>query len=282
MDEEPRMIAGRAERRQNFTYIGMVCSDVGVQPLLPQVVYVNEHMLPNYRARALSERLPPNFYVVRKSSGWNSVEDQVHIIRLLGNILRDAEINRQVLLFLDCASCHLAPEVFAACSDWNIWVHVLPGQCTWLLQPLDVYVFGPFKLELRKAYNNGLNRLFQGHRPSMMIEILFHVVNEWMVPRDWAHAFDRLGLNGNVPPSSTQLCKALQWAHFPVVARDRPTEAMIEDIWPRRKRVPWPSFRAVLPPVEAPALPLPAPAAALPDAGPPGPPPPVRRRLVIV
>ena len=249
---------------------------------MPQVVYTNEAILPNWAARDLEAEIPDNFYVVRKATGWNTVQDMVEIIRLLGRILTRIAPHRQAILMLDGAAIHLNSAIFDAAAAVGLWVVLIPSMCTWLLQPLDVYIFARFKaaLESRAMERRSIVRF--GHPTAHMIRYLFEAVEEIFTARSWAHAFDRLGLNGDVAPTSTNLLKSLQWDAFPHISRERPSNEQLALSWPRRHRIPWEEYKAVMPaePLLHPALPAPGPAPALPPAEPEDPvAPPPRRRL---
>ena len=285
--DAPRSSVSRADRRRNFTYIAFVCDDPAVQPHLPHIVYIKDDMLNNRGAEELEEHLPDNWFVVRKQTGWNTAGDMVEIYRLLHRVLSNHAPNRQPIIYCDCARCHLHADVLRQAAHAHFWVVVVPAQCTWFLQPLDVYVFARLKQRLKEVTAQRRSIVTFGNKVSNAIRNLITASEEVVTNRDWSRAFLRLGLDGNVAPSASLLKKACDWTgDIPPVPRGRPTDAELRLTWPLRTRVPMDDLRAVMPlPAAAPllALPVPPPAphhvAPAPD---PGALPPPRRRLRLV
>ena len=82
-----RQPATRADTRLNFTLVALICSEPELQPLLPQVIIVEEKTLRKQDEAAVRAFLPDNVYLVRRRSGWNNRTTQANIVTLTKNDL---------------------------------------------------------------------------------------------------------------------------------------------------------------------------------------------------
>ena len=67
----------RKQKRGAMSFLALLCDDPSIQPLLPQIIIGNEHILPESVRRALESPSPlmKNVAVVRRKSAW--VNDEV-------------------------------------------------------------------------------------------------------------------------------------------------------------------------------------------------------------
>ena len=67
----------RKQTRGTMSFLALLCDDPSIQPLLPQIIIGNEHILPETVRRALESPSPlmKNVAVVRRKSAW--VNDEV-------------------------------------------------------------------------------------------------------------------------------------------------------------------------------------------------------------
>ena len=103
--------SSRHEIRSFFTHVGLICDDVAIQPLLPQVIFVSTNLLTNAEFAIIPAELPFNVYVKRMKRGWNNKQEHCVILRILAAILRPFLTTRQAILLFDAAPLHLADEV---------------------------------------------------------------------------------------------------------------------------------------------------------------------------
>jgi len=86
----PRQFASKTDQRSNFTHVGLICNDTHIQSLLPQSMLVADHLLSNTIFATIQAELPPDVYVKRMPSGWNSTQQNCIIIRIFRLILASA------------------------------------------------------------------------------------------------------------------------------------------------------------------------------------------------
>ena len=56
-----------------------------------------------------------------------------------------------IILALDCCPVHISIKFLRYCCRLGVMLVFLPARCTWFIQPLDVYVFGPLKRKLART-----------------------------------------------------------------------------------------------------------------------------------
>jgi len=147
----------RAVRRTNVTYIAFVSDDPDFQAALPHIIVGNGRTTFQVRSfETLWQAAPDNVYLVRGTTSWNTSTLMSTIVRLLAR-LRDEVCSGALLLFaFDTASCHLDRLVLREMFDVDIFPQVIPKNTTWLLQPLDVFIFVRWKANLKRLYHTAL------------------------------------------------------------------------------------------------------------------------------
>ena len=136
----PVLHTARACARANFTHVAMICDDSTVQPLLPQVILVGEHVA---RARDMIElraNLPRNTFVHRLEKGWTNTAMHRHILHLLHDAPAPLTAEYEVILSMDACKVHLSHESITELATTPIHMVIIPAKTTWLLQPLDTHV----------------------------------------------------------------------------------------------------------------------------------------------
>ena len=254
--------------RQCFTYVAIICSDPEIQKLLPQVILVKADDVNWETMNRLWELLPNNVFLKRKKSAWNSNDDQVEIISILGKVLAPFQAKYQPVLIFDAVKIHLSDAALEEIFDNLMWYMVVPKEMTYALQALDTHAFGTFKSRCRRHYNNCLGRHDYPTPTSLMVSIVIQVIETWITDRDWTYAFKENGF-GSLPRLETRsyLKNQCGWEEeFPIIVAKRPTSLQLQQYcWPQD--FPFHSFQAFL------AFPmLREPMLALPMAAPPPPP----------
>ena len=141
---------------------------------------------------------------------------------------------------------------------YGSWFILLPAQLTWLLQPLGVKVFGYIKAFLRQRFITVPAQNFNDSLVLTAIRDVFAAVEKWFVNRSWGKAFDTLGLNGGIPPSSKHILVECGWTVFPPIIRTRPTTAVICSNTPKGRILHADALRRCMPPVYSELSPRPA------------------------
>jgi len=107
----PTQNASPQQTRGSFTHIVMVTDDTAVQPLLPQILIFNSHILSLRDHAVIRTRIPPNVIVLRAKSGWVTHQTMLFVLDVLMKALRHLLHTRQVILSCDAYRAHLHTAV---------------------------------------------------------------------------------------------------------------------------------------------------------------------------
>ena len=189
---------------------------------------------------------------------WVNTSSYTKVLRLLRKCLKFHRIQRrfQVIFFADAFGGHITVRSLYKMGAYGFWFVLLPAQLTWLLQPLDVKVFGYLKAFLRQRFITVPAQNFNDSLVLTAIRDVFAAVEKWFVNRSWAKAFDTLGLNGGIPPSSKHILVECGWTVFPPFVRTRPTTAVICSNTPKGRILHADALRRCMPPVYSLSSPL--------------------------
>ena len=181
--------------RSHTTLVAMVTPDAEMQPYLPQI------LIPNHDRTSKAEythyaQLGQPILVWKNCTGWVDTGLMCDILTQLRRCVRDQRgAGCQIVLLLDSASQHVSGKVLRHAAQLRIILVLVPAQCTWLLQPLDVEVFLHFKEDLRKRQT--LERLEAEDaiiNAPARIRILGETIRKILVEANHAKAFARTGL----------------------------------------------------------------------------------------
>ena len=134
-----------------------------------------------------------------------------------------------------------------AATRLGFWVVFAPARITWLVQPLDVFVFRNYKRCLQKAHR----RLISGAPGGVVTNALWlsqltKTASEFLSHRNWHDAFVQTGATG----SQTTLTKALE--SFNGFPSPQLTASNLRALFPRNRQVDLNSlFNPVLQAVQA-------------------------------
>ena len=140
-----RLITSRALRRSNFTWVALICDDPTLQRKLPQIIVGTTNLFPNREWERMWNEAPDFIYLTRQEKAWNNREVMIALAGLLDVQCTAHDPLACYIIYWDCASCHLHPDVVRAFISRGFPIIMIPALCTWLLQPLDVYGFKDFK-----------------------------------------------------------------------------------------------------------------------------------------
>ena len=136
------------ERRRSL--LAGLCSSGDVQRHLPQVVLCKD----DETSGATSTPQP-----AERAGGteWSNKTGAIDIKTLrrwvytLRCVVDTYAPTSWIVLVLDCCPVHISQKFLQYCCRIGVLLLILPARCTWFIQPLDVYVFGPLKRKLAHA-----------------------------------------------------------------------------------------------------------------------------------
>jgi len=149
--------------RGSVTLCSLICNDTSIQPALPQVILGNERKFsPLLLAEVAAEGIPQNVHLWRAKSAWMSGQKMKEFIALLVKSLAKYLDTHEIVLALDCASCHLEASVLKYARRMHVHLLFVPADTTGVIQPLDVCGFKWLKGLLRNKWQAFRMEMDQG------------------------------------------------------------------------------------------------------------------------
>ena len=263
-----RFPATRAQARTNLTYVAFVSDDEEVNRQLPQFVIGRTSIFLQRDFAQLFEDTPDTVFLIRNESGWATSSALKEIYRVLAAVLREVRPNHAYLLVMDCAPQHLDPPSLLSLRALGIWTLLVPAKLTWLLQPLDVYIFRLFKELLRRRYHDAYALADGPVSVHFFLPTLYRVIEE-SIQRPWPDVFWKVGLDAQQTRVSRYIRDHLELASIDAAPATRPTQGQIEAICPRGRPLSLAAFGPMPKAGGMPALAAPPPRPALPPPPPP-------------
>ena len=225
----------RADTRGHTTLIGLICNDPILQRHLPQIILGGSAKRPlsaEERAEFLGLGYPLELW--EGSGGWTNETVMMAVLAHIKAVVHGHRPGAWILLAMDAASQHVSRRVLAFAARSRIFILLVPGQLTWLLQPLDTRVFGLFKRlladehrRLRAVSPDGVIP------PRAWIGALGMVTHLVLVGRDWSWAFPTVGLGLAIEGASSQMARYA--AEADALEPRPPTAAEIDDVCGRHR-----------------------------------------------
>ena len=221
-----------AQRRTNYSHVGIACDDAAIQARLPQTLIGNYYTLPDgLGLAALRASLPANVFLERERGSWKNAGMMKRIVRRLAAALAPFMAERQPILLLDAFGAHIAAAVFDELRAAGIWVVVIPANMAWLLLPLDTHCFAQFKPSLRRAY-----KVARVHSASGAVELaeflrcVCDAIRNILEDRPWAHAFVNNDLSSAQGALSERVRVQLPWVQIAPAQSTKPSVEQLQCI----------------------------------------------------
>ena len=250
------------KQRRYMSHVAVMCDRAEAQAALPQFVIGNRSTLQLRHIAALRRSRPMNVRLIRRSSAWNTAKLTAYLMRQISDALAGSGVlscDVQVVVLLDAARIHFAPEVLRACKAVHFWLIVVPARMTFLLQPLDTHVFAVYKARLQRAYQSARSRSHAANGDLCIEEFLQcidHAIRSVLEERSWASAFDSDGFGEHQRMLGCRVRAALQLSVCPAIPSTRPSDDQLRQCFPRRAR---PNFALLWALFEEPSTPAPLP-----------------------
>ena len=136
------------QRRAQCTLMAAAVNSDALQKTFPQM------LLPNivghkkkWRDSASLAAAPPHIKVNKETNGWSTAVSMKAYFNTLSEHLKSKGIHK-VVIVMDCHPSHYAWPTINHLRKLKWKVILVPSRLTWLLQPLDAYLFGAFKHRL--------------------------------------------------------------------------------------------------------------------------------------
>lgn len=257
------------DRRGQATMLGCLVDDPELQRYMPQFFLTNHKTTTRAEKTKLSV-LPPPLQWVHPSTGWVTASILKQLLTRIRRAVREKRPGAEVVLFMDCATIHIADDVLLHCSRLNIHLALIPAGLTYLLQPLDSHVFAAFKRELSETQEHlrGLNA--DGMLEARAwVDSVSSAVWKTFVEKEWSHSFAENGMLQHWSSLRARIQNLLLGCRFPLALREPNDEELATLVGRRRTKLADLVYRTSRRLVHRPVLLLAPPLARLPPA-PPG------------
>ena len=237
----PRGQATRNDRRLSITHVGLVCDRQEWQPLLPQYLIVNERACAKVDEGASQATLPPNVFLFQMNSAWDNRVIRRVLLKDIRAALEPVASAHRIIMLLATVSFHYDEAVLRLMRKLRMQPVMVPASCTDFLQPLDAYVFALYKRVLRQRY-----QMLQVHvgrcvlPTDVWIGAVVYTIKTVLEGKDWSRAFDGTGFGARQRLAGDRVLEATGLTNPPDVPPGGVTEELLQDILPRRRRVPPP------------------------------------------
>ena len=235
--QPPRSKVNQQAARGSITYVALVTPRGDVQRKLPQILIGSRTKRFTLRVLNSLGVIPARVFLIRGSNAWNNSVIMLEILNLLADALRDVVQGFQPVLVMDTCKCHLTDVVLHHSWRLGIWVSIVPAGLTWLLQPLDCFVFARLKSFLRNEFRACL----QTHGAvsvAQWFRMLFKAATEFMCGNSWERGVRFLGLlcdRDDMSGTLLSYCPGLKTQ----TRAELPTVSEVAKVLPRGARVPY-------------------------------------------
>ena len=164
-----------------------------------------------------------------------TIDLMVRYILLLGRCLQDLESTHRFIVFVDALRAHVSPAVLRAASRANLWICVIPSKMTWALQPCDTHLFAMYKRMLGEEYQRRSGLTAAGDMTwELLLQSMWHVLSTLLQAKEWATAFDSVGIRGHQRALSDRTRRKLQYPlGEPQIEPSLPPLSDFDLIWPK-------------------------------------------------
>ena len=232
------MVKKKSKKRGSLTHVALVCDDTTLQPLLPQFIIGNEHLLRVCDLEAVDGCLANNIILVRAKSSWITVELFIVLLEMLRKTLDTHKVQRTPILLLDCCPVHVHGRVWKAARKNAIHLCFVPASLTWLMQPLDVKILHRLKAFVRKLYRRSQIENGASFVPVVqIIKNLAHAIRKVLQGYAWSTAFDACGYSDSKTSVTCNIKKIMTESGVPSldVVANKPERDEILNILPRNR-----------------------------------------------
>jgi hypothetical protein len=200
----------RDQEKAGTTLMAAVCDNDALQKHLPQIWLPKDSptkpmplgLQREFRS-ALADGYPQQVW--GGTGGWMTTDIFAAVLRTICRRVRQQlGPDVVVVIIFDAAGSHANEDVLEVARSLGMIVLLIPGQLTWLLQMLDVKVFGRLKARLRLDFMRERRQSPDGRMPNhRWASIAVRAVRDLLVNRSWLRAFDTMRIPSDDVPASS-------------------------------------------------------------------------------
>jgi len=229
----------KGQLRGTFTHVAMICDDDGLQPHLPQFLFINRDQISQTEFDSMQQEWHPNVRAHRVVNPWMTNDKMKIVLKGLADAIAAKSERRRVVLCADAHKTHIAASTWQSAAAHRFFYFIIPPKLTWALQPCDTHLFAIFKNRLsttcqQLAIANGRRRW----DITLLLKALNTTIGDVLNKRSWRKAFDDLGYRGNQQDVSKRVLEKVDLIERPEVPNDIPALETLMSCFPLRASIP--------------------------------------------
>ena len=133
----------------------------------------------------------------RLRTNWTTESEWINqsTTRTLHNCLKEHTKEYQIIFVVNATRCHIHRDIMNHTCRHGMWMLYVPMKMTWLLQPLDAYVFVGFRSHLKQQYADPKYLTDTDNMPSITwLRRLWHSIKHKVQCLNWKSAYSTVGL----------------------------------------------------------------------------------------
>ena len=189
------------DAKSHCTLISAMASEEESQKRMPQVFIPNVTGRKKKWQEAKNQNIDnPNVMINLDTQGWMTIEFMLVYLDILAERVKELGKNK-VVLVMDCLAAHISIKVLKKICRLKWKVLLIPSKLTWLLQPLDVWMFSHLKRHLYLAQvQNQINSTTGTTSFEEWSTTLFDKIQTLFVNTEMRHKFENCGFQ--IPTNS--------------------------------------------------------------------------------
>ena len=187
---------GTGTTHTNVGLLACIASDPEIQRCLPQVLMVKAAKFPQYLRDLADTIMPACVSIWLQQSMWSTQLRFQDWLTELKQCLEPFRSTHEFILVVDASKTHYNEAICLFTYAAGIVFILLPAGLTWLLQPLDVYVFAEFKHAIKaRLHAERVAHPTGDLKRERWLTVVLDEIGK-LNNREYSHAFVRTGLDG--------------------------------------------------------------------------------------
>ena len=252
----PRFRASRNQQRTNLTYVAFVTDCAALQAQLPQFIIGSRRAcFPQRGFDELFNASPTSVFLMQGETSWTTWVHMVTMIRVVAEVCRRVRPDAAFAFVYDTANSHIHEEVFRELHVQRFFPVIVPAKTTWLLQPLDAYVFRRVKEFLRRCFHDRYGCMEGEVTVAWVLQLLYEAIEKIVQGHRWARIFAKVGLGSAQRGVSAYICAHVRQERIEAPPPVQPSAEDVALLLPHNREIPASSFFPPAAPPPAPSAP---------------------------
>ena len=205
-----------AKVRSKCTMIASIASDTTLQQCLPQVLLPNaKGQKKKWKAAQEKSKAYKCVRIMEGTTGWITNLCMKSYLRMLKKTVSEHAPGRKIVLMMDAHACHHSIQVLRVVHKWGWRILMIPSKLTYLLQPLDAYVFAQFKRRLHEVHMRSRIDTSDGNQSfEQWVETCFDMITTMFQHIDSKQYFLKCGCSIRSHDMNDKIWKYVENAHL--------------------------------------------------------------------